>query len=372
LICAGKVFPAAPSTEKAWFARQEGWDFQPEPKDVLFADYIQQWYLKVWDLFSEGTKKDDWQGAINYWLLPYFSEMTFYQISGTEVKNFIATLKRKSGYKEGQPLSKRRIRNILVPFRAIFNDVCEEFRWNLPDPFRNIRKHLPDTEVKDREVFRFDEWKLLLQHMDSWYVPIAEFMILTGTISSEVAGLRRSDIFSDHILIQNTIVRNREKQKTKTKYRSMKIPIIEAIRKRLNVALDRTVGNYIFCNPSGGKFKPADFCNNIWNKALIKAGLSDKVPYCMRHSFAAWSLTIKVDMLRLVNLLGHKDKKMVFEVYGNYVEDLEQDAQKILDYVGQDFIKHEMKQHVADAMNHALIPHLLMQIQNQINLTAQA
>jgi len=77
-------------------------------------------------------------------------------------------------------------------------------------------------------------------------------------------------------------------------------------------------------------------------------------------------------MLRLVNLLGHKDKKMVFEVYGNYVEDLEQDAQKILDYVGQDFIKHEMKQHVADAMNHALIPHLLMQIQNQINLTAQA
>ena len=40
----------------------------------------------------------------------------------------------------------------------------------------------------------------------------------------------------------------------------------------------------------------------------------------MRHSFAAWALTLRVDMLRLVALMGHRDKKMVYEVYGNYVE----------------------------------------------------
>jgi integrase len=356
-----EAFPSAASTEKAWFARQEGWDYQPEPKDVLFGDYVTQWYLKVWEHFPVGTKKDDWKSAINYWLLPHFEEMSFYQICGTELKNFISTIKWKSGSKKGQLLSKKRVKNILVPFRAIFNDACEEFRWNLPDPFRNTRKHLPDTEEKEREVFRYDDWQLLLKHMDPWYVPIVEFMILTGTISSEIAGLRKSDIRGNHILIQNTIVRNREKQKTKTKFRSRKIPITLAIRQRLDVALSRSPGDYVFTKPTGQKFNAANFNNNIWIKTFIKAELSHKVPYCMRHSFAAWSLTLKVDMLRLVSLMGHKDKKMVFEVYGKYVDGLEQDAENILTYFGSDFIAPELKQHTIMSLQQVMMQQTLMQ-----------
>ena len=39
---------------------------------------------------------------------------------------------------------------------------------------------------------------------------------------------------------------------------------------------------------------------------------------------------IRVDMLRLISLMRYWDKKMVFDVYGNDVEGLEQDAMKIL------------------------------------------
>jgi len=358
-----EAFPSATEEEKAWFAKREGWEYQPEAKDVLFGDYVRQWTLKVWGNIPEGTKKDDWKSAINYWLLPYFGEKTFYQISGPELKNFIATLKWKSGAKRGELLSKKRVKNILIPFRAIWNDACEEFRWTLPDPFRNTRKHLPDTEEKEREVFRFDDWQHLLQHMDPWYVPIAEFMILTGTISSEIAGLRKSDIRENHILIQNTIVRNVEKQKGKTKYRTRKIPITMAIRKLLEVCLNRSTGDYVFTKPTGERFHAANFCNNIWRKSFIKAKMPYKVPYCMRHSFAAWSLTLRIDMLRLVALMGHRDKKMVFEVYGNYVEGLEQDAEKILNYFGRDFILPEMKQHALITMQQALMPHLSLQMQ---------
>lgn len=35
-------------------------------------------------------------------------------------------------------------------------------------------------------------------------------------------------------------------------------------------------------------------------------------------------------MLRQVSLKRHRDKKMVYEVYGNYVEGLEQDVMNIL------------------------------------------
>ena len=37
-------------------------------------------------------------------------------------------------------------------------------------------------------------------------------------------------------------------------------------------------------------------------------------------------------------VMGHASKQMVYEVYGNYVEDLEDDADEMLDYFGKDFV----------------------------------
>ena len=41
---------------------------------------------------------------------------------------------------------------------------------------------------------------------------------------------------------------------------------------------------------------------------------------------------------KLVKRMGHGSKKMAYEVYGNYVEGLEKDAGKVLEYFGNDFI----------------------------------
>jgi len=72
---------------------------------------------------------------------------------------------------------------------------------------------------------------------------------------------------------------------------------------------------------------------------LFLGKITDKVPYSLRHSFAAWALTLCIDMNKLVRLMGHGSKKMVYEVYGDYIEGLEQDAWKILEYFGRDFIE---------------------------------
>lgn len=59
----------------------------------------------------------------------------------------------------------------------------------------------------------------------------------------------------------------------------------------------------------------------------------------MRHSFAAWSLLIGIEPLRLVKLMGHGSKQMVYEVYGNYLEGVETDYWDILNYFGKDFVE---------------------------------
>jgi integrase len=41
--------------------------------------------------------------------------------------------------------------------------------------------------------------------------------------------------------------------------------------------------------------------------------------------------------------MGHGSKKMVYEVYGDYIEGLEEDYWKILEYMGKDFIQPKGK-----------------------------
>jgi integrase len=42
--------------------------------------------------------------------------------------------------------------------------------------------------------------------------------------------------------------------------------------------------------------------------------------------------------MKLVNLMGHSSKQMVYQLYGEYVEDLEDDVDDIIRYFGRDFL----------------------------------
>jgi hypothetical protein len=103
---------------------------------------------------------------------------------------------------------------------------------------------------------------------------------------------------------------------------------------------------------SGRIFDVDSFRKNPWTSAFKKAKLQYKVPYTMRHTFAAWALTLRIDPNRLVSLMGHGLKEMVYEVYGNHIEGLETDAGKILRYFGKDFLGLKESIPVAFANNY--------------------
>jgi integrase len=276
----------------------------------------------VWSRYPDGSKKDVYRQIINRWLLPYFADLTFYQISGVELQKFISTLKWQTGKHQGKTLSKARVKNILIPLRTIWNDASDQYRWVLYNPFPNLKKHLPKTPAKRREGFRFDEWQRFLSCIDPWYQPVVELMILTGMIHSEMAGLKKESIKADHLLVKDTIVQGRVNDSPKTKYRIRKIPITIAIRQRLDILIARSQGHLLVTTQNGTVFHPANFRKNIWEKAQRASGIIDKVPYSLRHSFAAWSLTLRIDPNKLVRLMGHGSKQMIYEVYGDYIEGL--------------------------------------------------
>ncbi|CAH2032317.1 Arm DNA-binding domain-containing protein [Trichlorobacter ammonificans] len=340
-----EAFPGASRKEKAFFTKLEGREYRPEPHNVLFGDYVKEWMKTIFPTFGSPTKHRDYQEAIRR-MLPHFKNLTFHQITGQELYKFTETLKWKTGPNKGKPLSRARKVNILIPFRAIWNDACDHYRWVIKNPCDGIHKKLPKTEKKERLALRFRDWQLFLESLEEHYRPIAELMILTGMIVSEMAALTKDSIQGDYLKLTSSYVLKNEKSSLKTAFRKRDIYITDAIRKRLDILVARATTPYLVTSARGSRLHSTDFAK-VWKKAVDKAGIAPMTSYTARHTFAAWALTIGVNPLRLVKLMGHASKQMVYEVYGNYVEGLEEDAVAILDYFGRDFIEPRKKKNPA-------------------------
>lgn len=351
-FCFAEAFPGADNELKRFFAEKEKREIHPEPEHVTFSQYTKGWTKAVLPRFSPG-KQDDYRKDIEYRLLPFFGKLTFARITGVKLREFVDGLTWKEGKHKGKPLSPHRKRNILIPLKAIWEDACDEFQWELRDPFRAAKKRIREDagqrEKKEREIFLLDEWQRFLDNMDSFYHPVTEIMLMTGMIASEILGLRKSDISAKYIHVRSSVVKGKEKGTLKTQYRKRDIPITDAIRKRLMVAISDSHGEDVFTMKDGRPFDFGSYRKTVWNRALADSGITNKVPYSARHSLAEWSLLIGVNPVRLVELMGHGNKKMIFEVYGRYREGLVEEKQQILAYLGEDFLNPEKTA--------ALVPH---------------
>jgi integrase len=332
-----KLFPGASEEEKEFHTHLEKGEYSPTPKAVTFGAYVKKWYAAIWVNYPAATKQKDFKSVIDYWLLPFFSDRSFHHITGVTIQEFIATLRHKDGPKAGQPLARSTMVNILQIFRTVWDDAVIEHRWLLFDPLKGIKKHLPKKGKKKVQVFRFQEWETLLTTMDPYYRPVAKLMVLSGLMASEIAALRPHHIRDGYLHIEESIVRKVAKDTLKNSYRERRIPITQAIGEILEQAKTSATGDHLFTMADGRTFWAELFQRRVWVKAMEEAGIEYRKPYATRHTFAAWALAIRTDQNRLVSLMGHASKQMVFEVYGKYTEGLEQDRLAILRYFGRDF-----------------------------------
>lgn len=332
-----KLFPGASESEKEFHTRLEKGEYSPTPKAVTFQAYVEKWYATLWVHYPAATKQKDFKSVIDYWLLPFFGDMTFHHITGVTLQEFIATLNHREGQKAGQPLARATMRNILQIFRTIWRDAVVAHRWMIFDPLMDIKKHLPKKGKKKVEVFRFKDWLKLMDSMDPYYRPVAKLMVLTGLMASEIAALKARHIQDGYLYIEESIVRRVKKDDLKTGYRERKVPITRAIAEILEHAKATARGEYLFTMENGMEFSAELFQRRAWVKAMKAANILYRKPYSTRHTFAAWALAINCDRNRLVSLMGHASKQMVYETYGKYTDGLEKDKKAILDYFGDDF-----------------------------------
>jgi len=116
-------------------------------------------------------------------------------------------------------------------------------------------------------------------------------------------------------IARESIVRDIEKDRLKNTYRERRISIAKAIGEVLEQVQNTATGEYLFTMADGKTFTAELFQRRVWAKAMQKAGIEYRKPYTTRHTFAAWALAIRTDQNRLVDLMGHASKQMIFEVW---------------------------------------------------------
>ncbi|MDX6591608.1 MAG: integrase [Gaiellales bacterium] len=78
----------------------------------------------------------------------------------------------------------------------------------------------------------------------------------------------------------------------------------------------------VFYGAKGGPVSWSNFRWDVWYPALELAGLEQRSPYQLRHSFAVWSLRAGVPISDLAAEMGHTSVARTFTSYGAWVDEM--------------------------------------------------
>lgn len=309
------------SKKKEHFSRLEGKTLKKGPEEVLFGDYQKQ----RWEEMGRGmspTQIRDYASILKNHLLPYFEKMAFCEFKPVAMKKFLAYLKtRKNRY--GQPISPKRIHNVLIPLRVIVRDAIDEFGWTgMLDPFRGLK--LPKGRRLRIQPFSYEEWATLMKFMPPWYRPYFEFAVQTGLRPSEQVALKWTAIDYEFIHIELSRVRNEEKIELKTERSARRIDVRPSMQKILKEQGELTGGfssTYVFLNAQGRPVRQ-EKVGEVWQRAMTKSGLPYRRPYETRHTFASWALAAGESPEWVARTLGHVNAAMLCKTYGRYIPNL--------------------------------------------------
>ena len=315
-----KRFPH--SKKKDYFIKLEGKTVTKDPRDVLFGEYAKRWMEEMKPGMSFSHIKD-YTTILKTHHFPYFEEMPFSEIcSKVRMKKFVAGLKSKKN-RYGQPLSAKRIQNVMIPLRVIVRDAVDEYDWSeLPDPFAGLK--LPKVRKIRIYPFNFEEWKALMTHMLSWYRPYFEVAVQTGLRPSEQVAIKWGAVDDEFIHVELSRVYGREKADLKTEESRRRIQIRPGIQAWLDKQRELTGhfdSPYVFVNTQGRPILQ-DKLREVWARIMKKTSIPYRRMYETRHTFASWALAAGETPEWVARALGHVDTSMVYRTYGRYIPNL--------------------------------------------------
>ncbi len=190
---------------------------------------------------------------------------------------------------------------------------------------KNVAVLVPNPEPKRREVEAFDTLETLDaigEELSERYRELPVFVALTGLRPEEWMALERRDIDRQagvvHVRRVYTAGELKLVGKNTRSLRAVPLPAraleaVDAVPARLDTRL-------LFPAERGGYLHLDTWRSREWTPALKAAGVAQRGPYALRHTYATWSIAAGVELYTLARFMGTSIEQLD-RTYGHLMPD---------------------------------------------------
>jgi len=276
---------------------------------LRFGEFAQTW-SNIKEKETKESKMRDYRSSMNLHVLPKFGNKPIREISYLDVEEFKAGLNR----------SAKRINNILVPMRSVFNMASKDgvVGENIMLKVDNLRSDPPMIDPLTP-----DEVKKVLETCHPHYREFFITAFFTGMRFGEMAVLKKKNVNLERKIVRicETRVYGVEKRpKTKKSNREIDLlpPVIGALRRQIEKTDGRS--EYVFLDLSGKPLTPDHVRKVVWEPCLKNAGIKYRPPMQTRHTFATIMIDAGEDLGWVQRMLGHSSLQMIYTRYYSWIK----------------------------------------------------
>lgn len=315
-----------------------------KPSAPAFKEYAQK-FLRL--VRARGAKRSTYamyDSAIRIHLESALGESPLDAIDYGRVRDLLAE-KAQATYQRGQHGKPRRyskdtIRVIAMTLRAIMAEAVRE-KMVAANPVAGVatfyKKRKKDRVVKRSGVFTLEELHKL-EAVFAGRFPEAYELVLAmsreGMRIGEAVALEVHDVDfkRGRILVNKNVPcgigQLEDSAKTEASDREIELSSAEfrraleamlARRKAAYFAARKKLPKLMFCNEAGGRVDYANFLKK-WNRALALAGLRQRSPHSLRHTWASIQIAAGEDPAWVSRHLGHANVGITLALYTHFVE----------------------------------------------------
>jgi integrase len=190
----------------------------------------------------------------------------------------------------------------------------------------------PEPGAEELLPFTRDEIAAIALELGTLYGPLVIFAAETGLRTNEWIALERRDIdrAGRAVTVQRRIADGVMTGYPKTERSRRRVPLTARAFKALESLPPRLDTPIVFPSPTGGHLSLDNWRTREWYPALEAAGIDQRGPYHLRHTFATEALAERVSIFELARLMG-TSVKMIDRTYGHLARDSEDAIRGLLD-----------------------------------------
>ncbi len=187
------------------------------------------------------------------------------------------------------------------------------------NPARLVRAPQPQ---RGENIIPFQDWgevERLAEEAGRWG-PMIMFAVDTGARPGEIRTLEHNHVDGDRVFLPGT----------KTDGSRRVVHITRRGHEAL-AAFPRALSTPLVFHDHGEPLNWNTWQKRVWHPALEQAGLAKRAPYCMRHTFAFFSLRAGVPVADVAREMGHTSVSRTYVTYGMWIDELGERAARLRD-----------------------------------------